>query len=196
MKFGWLKKVFGKEGQPAEQSKIVMLKEIPNGETFWIGKYEFIVLERYEGDVILRWVYGEPISFGNDNKFNGSNVDMVCREFAKEIKEIIGIENVQLHIVSRLFAYEPDCLRLNQCPKREASVLRRKKFEQDYKYILERYPLYREYWLADEFIYPSDKMWYVTELGGTAKIEKISEKKYVRPYMVLNPDTLVRVIVK
>lgn len=83
-------------------SEGVQLSEIAVGETFRLGKYKFIVLEQ-SGDttaVILKELLknGEKFSESN-NKYYGSNVDNICNEFAMEMKEIVGKENLVEHTV-------------------------------------------------------------------------------------------------
>lgn len=72
-----------------EQIKLV---EIPVGETFKIGKYEFIVLEHSNDTtaVILQDLLFESKEFGKDNNYKASYVDDLCGDFADEISEIIG----------------------------------------------------------------------------------------------------------
>lgn len=74
------------------QPGMVKLEDIPEEETFKIGKYEFIVLEHdcNETYVILKDLYKENVKFGENNNYIGSDVEKICAEFAEEIENIIG----------------------------------------------------------------------------------------------------------
>ena len=76
-------------------NKQVMLAEIPAGGTFRIGDREFVVLDNCGGvavsitkDVI------KNMGFGPNNNFADSEVDTFCKEFANELAEEIGIDNL------------------------------------------------------------------------------------------------------
>ena len=58
----------------------IKLADIPAGETFKIGEYEFVVLEQ-SGDttaIILRNLLCERKEFGNNNNYNHSIADKTC----------------------------------------------------------------------------------------------------------------------
>lgn len=72
------------------------------GETVKIGNFEMVVLEQQEGQtaLILKGVYAREAQFGEDNNdYRDSNVDERCQQFAQELSEIIGWDNIVLHEV-------------------------------------------------------------------------------------------------
>lgn len=76
-------------------NKQVKLAEIPAGGTFKIGDREFVVLDNCGGiavsitkDVI------KNMRFGPNNNFADSEVDTFCKEFANELAEEIGVDNL------------------------------------------------------------------------------------------------------
>ena len=79
----------------------VPLSEVPEGETFQIRQYEFVVLEQGSGTtaVILKELLHKEEQFGDSNNFDGSNTDKICAAFASEIAEIIGTDNLIEHAV-------------------------------------------------------------------------------------------------
>ena len=85
----------------AYNASSVKLSDIPAEETCKIGEHEFIVLE-HAGDTTLL-VRKDPlpddIAFGENNNYNGSNVDAVCIAFGDEIAAIVGAENIVPHTV-------------------------------------------------------------------------------------------------
>lgn len=77
------------------------LAEYAAGETVKIGNFEMVVLEQLDDvtALILEGVYGEDTEFGENNNYDGSYADKKCQEFAQELSEIIGWENIVLHKV-------------------------------------------------------------------------------------------------
>ena len=77
------------------------LADVSAGETAKIGDHEMIVLE-HTGDttlLLLKGLLKEDQEFGTNNNYNGSYVDEICQEFAKEIAAIVGESNIILHDV-------------------------------------------------------------------------------------------------
>ncbi len=72
------------------------LSEIPEGGTFKIGEYEFVVLEQLEDSavVIKKEKYGSDINFGSNNNYDGSDADKVCNKFGDEIADIVGKDDM------------------------------------------------------------------------------------------------------
>lgn len=84
----------------AEEKKKVKLADIPAGGTFVVDGMGFVVLEQAgeTTEVITKKVL-ETMAFGSTNNFDGSDVDDYCKEFAEDIFEKIGTENVVEHTV-------------------------------------------------------------------------------------------------
>ena len=80
----------------------VRLGEKEVGETFKVGSYEFIVLEQ-TGEhtaVIMKDLLQDDVKFGeNNNDFRESNVLPILREFAKELEDLVGADNLIEHEV-------------------------------------------------------------------------------------------------
>ena len=80
----------------------VKLCEIPAGETFKLGSYEFVALEQSDDTtaVILKNLLPDTTTFGEDNnKYDGSYVDQACCDFAEALFELAGSDNVVPHTV-------------------------------------------------------------------------------------------------
>ena len=77
------------------------LKDIPVGETFKIGDYEFVVLEHSKETtaVIIKELLHEEKQFGKNNNFENSGVDELCKQFASEMAAVIGERNLIEHTV-------------------------------------------------------------------------------------------------
>lgn len=75
--------------------KQVKLAEIPAGGTFKIGNREFVVLDNCGGVAVsITKDIVKTMKFGPNNNYAGSEVDTFCKEFANELAEKIGANNL------------------------------------------------------------------------------------------------------
>lgn len=84
-----------------ECASTVKLSDIPEGETFKLGEYEFIVLEHNNGtakvllkDLLCNSPFGEE-----DCDFKKSKVKEILKEFGEKLSALIGAENIIPHLV-------------------------------------------------------------------------------------------------
>ena len=79
----------------------VRLADIAVGNTCEIGGLEYIVCEHTrEGTVLLmKDCLYDAVEFGDNNNYNGSNVDKLCEEFADKLVAVVGSENIIRHTV-------------------------------------------------------------------------------------------------
>ena len=142
------------------------LSEIAVGDTFTLGDYEFIVLEQ-SGDttaVILKELFKNGEKFSeSDNKYYGSNVDNICNEFAMEMKEIVGKENLVEHTVDLT---ADDGLKCYGSIKRKMSLLTAEQYRK-YVYIMDKHKI--------------DKWWWLATAHSTSKHDNSSWVKCVSP---------------
>lgn len=131
----------------ARNAAAVNLSAIPVGETFRIGKYEFIVLEQ-TGEttaVILKELYCEETKFADGgNNYDGSYVDAKCQEFAQELSEIVSWDNIVLHSVDLT---SDDGLKDYGAVQRRASLPTADQYRR-YVVILDKHKLDNWWWLA------------------------------------------------
>lgn len=128
------------------------LSDIKIGETFKVGKYEFIVLDRSEETtaVILKDLLHERKEFGKNNNYANSYVDDICNDFAKEIKGIIGANNLVEHTVDLT---SDDGLKDYGKARRYASLLTANHYRR-YVEILDKYKIDKWWWLATAYSTP------------------------------------------
>lgn len=125
------------------------LSDVPVKKTFQIGRFELIVLE-HSGDttaVACREAYRKNIRFGDNNNYDGSNVEKICEEFADEIAAIIGEENIVMHTVDLT---TDDGLKDYGKIRRRASAMTADRYRR-YVNILDEYKLDIWTWLATAF---------------------------------------------
>ena len=74
----------------------VKLAEIKPGSIALIGEWEFVVLEQREDEtvLILRELLEDDVRFGDNNRYDGSDVDGICCRFAKELAGAVGEDNL------------------------------------------------------------------------------------------------------
>ncbi len=133
----------------AKDETLEMLSNIEKAKTFNIGRYEFFVLEQL-GDktaVLLKGLLHEDEEFGSNNNYDGSNVDNLCKDFAKEIEQIVGADNLIEHTIDLT---SDDGLKCYGSINRKASLLTAEQYRK-YVYIIDEHKLDEWWWLATAF---------------------------------------------
>lgn len=130
-------------------SENVKLSDIPVGETFRIGANEFIVLEQFPetAAVILKDLLPDDVTFGENNRYDGSNPDQMCCEFAEDLFAAIGSENVIPHSVDLT---SDDGLKDYGRVDRAVSLLTTEEYRR-YVDILDKFKPDRWWWLATPY---------------------------------------------
>lgn len=168
------------------------LSDIKIGETFKLGKYEFIVLDRSKETtaVILKDLLYNAEKFGTSNNYNDSNVDVLCHKFAEEIKGIIGANNLVEHTVDLT---SDDGLKDYGKVRRYASLLTANLYRR-YVEILDKYKVDKWWWLATAYSTPKhgDKVWAkCVSPSGNIDYDGFSSFIGVRPFCILNSNIFV-----
>lgn len=78
----------------------VSVDDLKPGDIFTAGGFEFVLLEQTSAGAacVLRGTYGKDVMFGDNNNYNGSNVDKICETFAAEIEKNTGAKLVNFSI--------------------------------------------------------------------------------------------------
>ena len=178
-----------REETVAAQSK--KLADVAVGDTVQIGSHEMIVLEHVgEATLLIRKESLGVMEFGENNNYDGSNVDEICNEFAEEIAGIVGEDNILLHEVDLT---SDDGLKDYGMIQRKASLLTADRYR-EYVAILDKYKIDAWWWLATAFSTPAhdDERWVkcVSPSGG------IGNRYYfslggVRPFCILKSSIFV-----
>jgi hypothetical protein len=166
------------------------LSEIPVGDTFKVGKFEFIVLEHtdYGTAVLLKDLYVDTVEFGENNNFDGSNVDKICSEFAKTIGDLIGEDNLLAHEVDLT---SDDGLKDYGTIDRKVSLLTADLYRR-YVYTIDKYKTGKWWWLSTPYSTKTHE--------NDAWIKCVSPSGYgirgcdycgVRPFCILKSDIFV-----
>ncbi len=169
-----------------------MLSDIKIGETFKVGKYEFIVLDRSKETtaVILKDLLYNAERFGGNNNYNDSNVDVLCHKFAEEIKGIIGANNLVEHIVDLT---SDDGLKDYGKVKRYTSLLTTDRYRR-YVEILDKYKIDKWWWLATAHSTPKhgDTSW-IKGVSPSGFIHYFNYGDYngVRPFCIFSSNIFV-----
>lgn len=168
------------------------LSDVAKGETFKIGKYEFVVLEhsRDTTAVILKDFLFDKKGFGRNNNYNGSYVDGLCNAFAATISAIIGKENLVEHTVDLT---ADDGLKDYGKVRRSMSILTANLYRR-YVETLDRYKMNKWWWLATAFSTPAhNDSACVTCVSPSCSILHCYYRGDfgVRPFCILNSDIFV-----
>ena len=126
------------------------LFDIPVGDTFKIGRHEFIVLE-HSGDttaVILKDLLHEETQFSSkNNDYRRSIVDGLCARFEAELVDIVGEEGIVTHTVDLT---SDDGLQDYGNIRRKVSLLTAALYRR-YVGTLDKYKIDKWWWLATPF---------------------------------------------
>lgn len=154
------------------QMEQIKLKDIPVGEPFKVGNYEFVVLEQSNDTaaVILKDLLHNEKQFGKNNNFENSDIDELCEKFGKEIAEAVGEMNLIEHTVDLT---SDDGLKDYGKIKRKMSLLTTE--------------LYRRYVEALDK-HKVDAWWWLCTAHSTPTHENASWVKCVSPVGFLNDD--------
>ena len=137
----------------AETAPRTILADYAVGDTVKIGSHEMVVLEHVgEATALIRKeLLRTREVFGENNNYDGSNVDEICNEFAEEIAGLVGEENILLHEVDLT---SDDGLKDYGMVQRKASLLTTDRYRQ-YVEILDKYKIDAWWWLATAFSTPA-----------------------------------------
>ena len=125
------------------------LSDIAIGDVCRIGTHEFVVLEQ-SGDttaVIRKELLKDNVRFGDNNNFNGSKADKICKDFAKELASVVGEDNLVLHTVDLT---SDDGLKDYGKVMRQASLLTANLYRR-YVEVLDKHKSDKYWWLATPF---------------------------------------------
>ena len=131
----------------------VRLGDADPGEVIKIGSHEFIVLDQVgEATLLLRKDALVKMAFSEDNNnYAGSAADDACNEFAEELADLVGEDNILLHEVDLT---ADDGLKDYGIIQRKVS-LRTAQMQREYVTILDKYRLDCWEWLATAYSTPT-----------------------------------------
>ena len=170
----------------------VKLSDIPVGETFKIGTHELVVLEQLDGATALirKDLYGDPMDFGENNKYADSYVDCSCETFACEIGEVIGMDNIVDHTVDLT---SDDGLKDYGVINRRASLLTTDRYRKHVE-ILDKFNPDAWWWLATPHstsTHGNDSWVKCVSPSGSISHFPCSNGNGVRPFCILKSDIFV-----
>ena len=162
------------------------------GDTVKLGNHEMVVLE-HVGDatvLIRKELLRTREVFGENNNYDGSNVDEICNEFADELAGIVGEDNILLHEVDLT---SDDGLKDYGMVQRKASLLTTDRYRQ-YVEILDKHKIDAWWWLATAFSTPahdSDDWVKCVSPSGFIDFNLYYGDRGVRPFCILKSDIFV-----
>lgn len=170
----------------------VKLKDIPVGEPFKIGNYEFVVLEHSKETtaVIMRELLHKEKQFGKNNNFENSYIDEICRKFGCEIADIVGEKNLIEHTVDLT---SDDGLKDYGKIRRKMSLLTANLYRR-YVEVLDKHKIKAWWWLCTAYSTPSHE--HTSWIKCVSPVGFINNNGYVndngvRPFCILNSNIFV-----
>lgn len=170
----------------------VRLDDIPVGETFKIGKYEFFVIDHLVGMTMvgLKGLLYERKEFGKNNNYKNSYVDDICNDFADEIGNIIGDENFMPFKVDLT---ADDGLKDYGVIDRKMFLLTANLYRK-YVTVLDKHKLNKWWWLSTAYSTPThnDTTWVkCVSPSGFILYHIYIRNGGVRPFCILNSNIFV-----
>ena len=167
------------------------LSDSAAGDTVRIGSHEMIIMDHAGGaTLLLRRDLLDKVRFGENNNYADSNVDTICNDFAEEIAEIVGEDNILLHDVDLT---ADDGLKDYGVIQRKASLLTAQQYR-TYVEILDKYKIDSWWWLATAFSTPAhDNEYWVkcVSPSGFINYDNCNGGLGVRPFCILKSDIFV-----
>ena len=122
------------------------LSTFAEGDVVKIGSHEMVVLEHAGAATILirKDLIADDEEFGENNNYNGSNVDGICNRFGEEIAAAVGEENV---LTIEVDLTSDDGLKDYGTVTRRAALLTTDQYRR-YVHILDKHKLDAWWWLA------------------------------------------------
>ena len=181
-----------KEIQKSFGISSVKLSDIPVGETFKIGEYEFFVLDRLCGCAVvgLKDLLFDRKEFGKNNNYKGSYVDDICNDFADKIANIIGEENILPYEVDLT---ADDGLKDYGVADRKMWLLTADLYRK-YVEILDKHKIGKWWWLSTAYSTPKHENanWIKCVSPSGSIRDYIYDGNFgVRPFCILNSDIFV-----
>lgn len=147
------------------------LADLNVGDTFKVGKYEFIVLEHSKETtaVILKDLLKEIVKFGENNKYTDTNctVRKEVENFATDLENIVGKKNIVEHTVDLTSL---DGLKDYGKTKAKVSLLTFERYRR-YVDILDKHKVNKWWWLVTPFSTPKH--------NGESWVECVSPSGFV-----------------
>lgn len=169
------------------------LSSIPEGSTFKIGNCSLIVLEHKDDGssvVISKDLIHESENFGDNNNYNGSNLDQVCNFFAETIGAVVGRDNL---VEFELDLTSDDGLNDYGIINRKAALLTANMYRK-YVRTLDKYKVKKWWWFATAYSIPihDDDTWIkCASTSGNINDSVCSGDGGVRPFCILKSDIFV-----
>ena len=170
------------------------LADVIEGNTCNVGDHKFIVCEHTENGTVLllKDLLYESELFGENNNFDGSNVDSLCEKFADELEKIVRKENIILHTVDLT---ADDGLKDYGIIERRVSLFTADQCRK-YVEILDKHKIDKWWWLVTPYSTPTheDSTW----VKGVSPHGRFSDydcydSNGVRPFCILNSNIFVSV---
>ena len=168
------------------------LSSFTEGDVVKIGQHEMVVLEHAGAATVLirKDLIADDEEFGENNNYNGSNVDAICNRFGDDLISTVGEENV-LRLAVDLTS--DDGLKDYGSVTRLAALLTADQYRR-YVHILDKHKLDAWWWLATPHSTPTHENanWVrCVSPSGDISIGSYNSGYGVRPFCILKSNIFV-----
>ncbi len=168
------------------------LSDIKVGDTFKIGKREFIVLEQ-SGDttaVLSRDLIKDEVTFGDTPDFANSEVRKVLAEFCAELATEIGADAFVEHTVDQTTLDGMSHYGISKALMSLMTIDHVRKYAD----VLDKHKVDKWYWLVTPWSTPNrgwERLMCVVAPAGGVSGDNIDYGSGVRPFCILKSDIFV-----
>ena len=136
-----------------ELDEKVKLGSLEKGDDFKLGSYEFFVYGHTDEGVIvvLKDLLHNSEEFGENNNYDGSQVDDICNKFYLDLKDIVGEDNI---VEYELDLTADDGLKDYGVIKRKASLITADMYRKEVE-LFDKYKIDKWWWTATPYSTPT-----------------------------------------
>lgn len=168
------------------------LSTCSEGDVVKVGSHEMVVLEHAGAATVLirKDLIADDEEFGENNNYNGSNVDAICNRFGDDLISTVGEENI-LRLAVDLTS--DDGLKDYGSVTRHAALLTADQYRR-YVHILDKHKLDAWWWLATAYSTPAhgnDTWVRCVSPSGRIYICSYDCSCGVRPFCILKSNIFV-----
>ena len=175
-----------------ELDEKVKLGSLEKGDDFRLGSYEFFVYGHTDEGVVvvLKDLLHDSEEFGENNNYDGSQVDDICNKFYLDLKDIVGEDNI---VEYELDLTTDDGLKDYGVVKRKMSLITAQMYRKEVE-LFDKYKIGKWWWTATPYSTPThnntDWVKCVSPVGGLNRNDYGSNDG-VRPFCILKSNIFV-----
>lgn len=170
----------------------VKLGSLEKGDDFRLGSYEFFIYGHTDDGVIvvLKDLLHNNVEFGENNNYDGSQVDDICNKFYSDLKDIVGEDNI---VEYELDLTTDDGLKDYGVVKRKMSLITAQMYRKEVE-LFDKYKIDKWWWTATAYSTPLHESNFFVKCvspDGNVNCDSYGSSIGVRPFCILKSNIFV-----